>query len=85
MTGSAENCALGLYYTIRGGGNAFLEFYPIPADENVGNLVLVRTQNGAGGGVGELFAVYGTTLKDIARGFLSVLNGGDLVAADRYS
>ncbi|MBO7171016.1 MAG: hypothetical protein J6W28_07565 [Clostridia bacterium] len=85
LTGSAENCALGLYYTIRGGGNSFLEFYPIPADENVGNLVLVRTQNGAGGGVGELFTVYGTTLKDIARGFLSVLNGRDLVAADRYS
>ncbi|MBO5653117.1 MAG: hypothetical protein J6S44_02780, partial [Clostridia bacterium] len=85
LTGSAENRALSLNYTIRGGGSAFLDFYPIPADENVGNLVLVRTQNGAGGGVGELFTVYGTTLKDIARGFLSVLNGGDLVAADRYS
>ena len=85
LTGNAENCALGLYYTMRGGGFSFLEFYPIPADETAGNLVLVRTQNGVDGGVGELFTVYGTTLKDIARGFLTVLTGGDLTAADRYS
>ena len=85
LTGDAGNRALGLYYTMRDGSFFFLEFYPIPADGNMGNLVLVRTQNDVNGGVGELFSVYGTTLKDIARGFLTVLTGGDLTAADRYS
>ena len=85
LTADDENCALGLYYTLRDGGAlSFFEFYPI-SSEDVGNLVLVRTQNGAGGGIGESFAVYGTTLKDIARGFISLLTGGDLTAADRYS
>lgn len=84
LTDTAENCALALHYKMRDGSVAFLEFYPISGGET-GDLVLVRTRNGADGGVGEAFAVYGTTLKDIARGYLTVMTGGDLTAADRYS
>ena len=76
------NRVLRLQYELRDGGVTFLEFYPIPGE---GNAVLVRTKNTAGGSVGESFTVYGTTLKDIARGFLTVMTGGDLTAADRYS
>ncbi len=84
LTETMDNCALALHYKMRDGSVAFLEFYPIPGD-GTGDLVLVRTRNGADGGVGEAFAVYGTTLKDIARGYLTVTTGGDLTAADRYS
>ena len=84
LTDADGTCALALHYKMRDGSVAFLEFYPIPGDD-VGNLVLVRTRNGADGGVGELFAVYGTVLKDIVRGYLTVITGGDLTAADRYS
>ena len=84
LTQSAGTRALGIYYTMRDGSVRFLEFYPV-SDGETGNTVLVRTKNSDDGGVGEIFTVYGTTLKDIARGFLTVITGGDLTATDRYS
>lgn len=84
LTQSASTRALGIYYTMRDGSVRFLEFYPV-SDGETGNTVLVRTKNSDDGGVGEIFTVYGTTLKDIARGFLTVITGGDLTATDRYS
>ena len=84
LVASSQNRALGIYYTMRDGTVRFFEFYPI-SDGETGNSVLVRTKNSDDGGVGEIFTVYGTTLKDIARGFLTVITGGDLTAADRYS
>ncbi len=80
LIGTEGSCALSLYYKLRDGTVAFLDFYPITEGR-----VLVRTKNGADGSIATSFMVYGTTLRDIARGFLSVMEGRDLDHADRYS
>jgi hypothetical protein len=74
-----KNCALSLQYLMRDGTLSYLEFYPITE-----NTVVVRSKNLTDGRVGAAFTVYGTTLRDIARGFIAVMEGKELDHAERY-